>query len=345
MAQALMALARCAAAMQATRTAAAAGPVRLLLPSAGLTAPQLTQQMVRWPEARGSFMPVTAARPFRGRKLITYPWTGALNLEDLPWWGEMVIKGGQTPTGGVGAAGSKTPYVWTYTGDLTSDTLKAMTYYYADNERSYVVANSLVNGFSITADTTNDQPIMVTANLIGPNRSEAAWTAPAESPRTALSPLMSAVTVDTTSFTATPMSLGVKSWSLNVQPGWVPQYGASGALVPEEFQRGYINVSASLVMRVNTTTAGEITAWLANTERLIRFTVSAGFLDSAIYLPSTTHKATFDIAGYWSTATPGLDGPVTTITLATEANYSTADTLSNFFRMIYTGNQLDYISA
>lgn len=345
MVSAPLGLARCALSVQTDRVTVNTSPIRNFYPPFGLIAPPLAQGVIRPQEAYGSFVANRNARNVKGQKLAEFPLGGNFNLEDLPWLGKAFLQGGISPTGGTGSAGDISPYVWTFNTDSTSDTVVALTGYYKDSVQEYRLANMIGRRLTINGAAGNDSLVQYSADFMAPDRATQSWTPPSDSARTSVHGNLSQVTVDDSSYTATALAAGVDSWSISIDNSWSPAYGCSNSLTYEEPGRMAVMITMTLGLRVDSTTAVEITKWLAKTERAIRVKLNGGTLDNAVYADDTAHIATFDMGGHWQVSTPQASGPFAAIGLSCSAGYTTLGSLNAAFKLVYTGNQANTTAA
>ena len=74
-------------------------------------------------------------------------------FEDLPWWLQMLVKGGVT---GSGDAGTPIAYTYTFNPTITSDDLKSATFEIGDTGNPYELHQCMANSGTLRMDADND---------------------------------------------------------------------------------------------------------------------------------------------------------------------------------------------
>lgn len=265
--------------------------------------PQFTRPLSPFRNTTGTFH--GRRRPSYGRTKVAFTAMDEATYEDLPWWGQLMWKGGVT--GGSGDAGTPEMFTYTFNPTTTADDLKSITLEFGDVGNPYQSSQVMVNSWTLRMDSDNDaEPSwMLDLQLLGRDWSTTTFTA-------ALSDR------DTEAI----LARGTKLY-IDDAGGTIGSTQVTGQLISasitgnnnltyKAFAEDVTYVAANAVGRGEQTFDAQFTfEFAADTEfanyrdttaqeRLIRLEQTGSIIHDAI-----TKKMTLDLYGYWSSWSRG----------------------------------------
>jgi|GEM_PF-2622747 hypothetical protein len=235
---------------------------------------------------------------------------------DLAWWGQLAWKGSVAATGPT----SGSVYTYAFTPSLVADDLKFATFEGYSDTQGVQLPGCMVNKLEISWQAGSS--VKGTADILCQQATYQAVTA-AVPERTGLNvwPGTTAkVYIDAGGGTiGTTQALNVLSGKITWDNQGKQIYHNIGNLYPDDLYRLPRSVQVELDVHYNTQT--ELTAFDADTERLIRVVLTGPMIPASN--PSTPESATMDFYGYWQTAAFGVSDAIRTVKLTGTSQYDT----------------------
>lgn len=229
---------------------------------------------------------------------IAFPETPA-TFEQLPL---VLMCAIQNTTAGI-SDGAGSDYYYTYTYPTTSkNTIRTMTIQGGDDQRVDAVSYGFVTDFSIKGAA--GQPVTVQSNWVGRTLTDAEFTTSAVTLPTVeeINFGRSYLYIDTLGSThgATLKSNTMLGFNFQSKSGWKQEFTPAGAGLYFDFIKYVANEEPTLEVTFehDSTAEAEITAYRAETPRLVRLDVNGAALSTAGTLFSTK-KLRIDVAGTW----------------------------------------------
>lgn len=285
------------AALETTRGLAVTPPTHNF-PFTGRIVPGTTLQ-------RGSSSDGTLSE-FDGRSGLVYK-TGMIETDDapvdlnyMPFILSMVTKGGVTPTT---PSGATTARLWTFSPDMTSDTIKSATFYFGDPnvkmlQSTYVMADTLTVSCDSTADA--GATMKITGQGKFPTQLGSVPTLPSQITGSLIIPSAMQVWLDTSSaIGTTEVTDRVTKTDWTIPTGVTFKRGAKGPTTDLSFRRtgrGKRHAEANFTVEV-TDFAQEYSTWEAGTIVKCRIRINGAFIETATGPTDLYGHLTLDIYG------------------------------------------------
>lgn len=255
-------------------------------------------------EQNGSFDDRTS--PVYGRQQVGLSYSEALSYETLPWWCQMFMKGGVTATTD---AGSPPAYPYIFTPSAAADDVKAATMEVGEPGNPYEIAQCMINTATIRldGDSTDEPAWMFETDMVGLSLVNTSYTGALSlqaresiaAPGTKVYIDAGGGTIGTTQVTGKIISASV-TWNLNRHlKGFLEN---EDTMAPGKSGRGARVVDAQITMEFDSDTEFANYRSATPVQRLIRLERKGSLIHAT---PDTYKSAIIDLAGYWSTWSPG----------------------------------------
>ncbi len=227
-----------------------------------------TPNLISPDEDRGTF--VNAYRSVLGTTVADMPVTGGCTYEDLPWWLQLVLKGGVT-----GALRAVAAYDYPFVPSLAVDDLKSACFEGGDDTQAYQLAYGMVDSFELVGAI--NQLWKFTAKVIGADMTPHAFTG-----------ALGERVVEDVDFYLTKLAIGnagavpaayvtgrFVGFKLTINNHLNRKYFADGvAPTIGGIGRDKREITLEITLEGNAATVAERAVWEAGTSRVVRITAN-----------------------------------------------------------------------